>query len=54
LKGRKIKPPTDSSTRVATSGLLPWGLSNTAASAGDNVNELTAEIRVEMAIVTAN
>ena len=35
-------------------GLPPCGFSSTAASAGDKVRELNAEITVEMAIVSAN
>jgi len=35
-------------------GLAPWGLSSTAASAGERVSELNAEITVEMAMVSAN
>ena len=41
-------------SRVGASGAAPCGLSSRAASAGDRVSELIAEITVEMAIVTAN
>ena len=40
--------------RVSASGFAPCGLSSTAASAGDSVSELNAEITVEMAMVSAN
>ena len=41
-------------TRVSASGGAPRSLSSMAASAGDSVSELTAEITVEIAMVTAN
>ena len=41
-------------TRDRRSGRTPWGFSSTAASAGERVSELKAEITVEMAIVSAN
>ena len=40
--------------RANTSLGALWPLSNCAASAGDKVSELTAEITVEIAMVTAN
>jgi hypothetical protein len=40
--------------RWARSGGAPRGLSSTAASAGESVSELNAEIAVLMAIVSAN
>jgi hypothetical protein len=40
--------------RVSASGLEPCGLSSRAASAGDRVSELNAEMMVEMAMVSAN
>ena len=40
--------------RVSTSGFASWPLSSSAASAGDSVSELKAEITVEMAMVIAN
>ena len=54
LKRRKKRPNTRSMPRVSESGCAPCGLSSTAASAGDSVSELNAEITVEMAIVSAN
>ena len=41
-------------TRVSASGFAPCGFNKTAASAGDRVRELNAEITVEMAMVSAN
>ena len=40
--------------RVSQSFFAPRGCSKMAASAGDSVSELKAEITVEIAIVTAN
>jgi hypothetical protein len=39
--------------RVSASGFAPCGLSSTAASAGDNVSELNAEMIVDTAMVRA-
>jgi hypothetical protein len=41
-------------TRASASRGAPCGCSSLAASAGDRVSELMAEITVEMAMVTAN
>ncbi len=54
LNRAKKRPNNLSMPRVSASGLAPCGLSSTAASAGDSVSELNAEITVEMAIVSAN
>ena len=40
--------------RCKRSGAAPCGLSSTAASAGDSVSELNAEMAVLIAIVSAN
>ncbi len=40
--------------RVSRSFGSPWPLSSVAASAGESVSELNAEITVEIAIVSAN
>ena len=54
LKARKPRPNTRSMARVGRSGGAPCGLSRMAASAGDSVSELKAEMSVEKAIVSAN
>ena len=54
LKRAKKRPNTLSMPRVSASGCAPCGLSSTAASAGDSVSELNAEMTVEMAMVSAN
>ena len=54
LNGRNSQPKQRLSTRVGRSAGAPRGLSSTAASAGDSVSELNAEISVENAIVSAN
>ena len=41
-------------TRVGRSSGAPRGRSSTAASAGESVSELNAEMSVEKAIVSAN
>ena len=50
----KNQPSTRSMPRVSASFGASWDFSRTAASAGDSVNELNAEITVEIATVSAN
>ena len=54
LKPRKNQPNTRSMPRVSASFGASWAFSSSAASAGDSVSELKAEITVEIAIVSAN
>jgi hypothetical protein len=54
LNGRKNQPSRRSISRERISFGAPCVCSNLAASAGDKVSELIAEITVEIAIVTAN
>ncbi|MNN91447.1 hypothetical protein D3C81_2095650 [compost metagenome] len=55
MNGRNNQPPNIlSSTLEKRSFGASWPLSNTAASAGDRVRELKAEITVEIAMVRAN
>jgi hypothetical protein len=54
LKRRKNQPNALSMPRVKISFGASWDLSSMAASAGDSVNELIAEMTVEIAIVSAN
>ncbi|MNY71124.1 hypothetical protein D3C86_2093980 [compost metagenome] len=54
MKPRNRPPNTLSMPRVSASLGSLWPLSSKALSAGDRVNELIAEITVEIAIVTAN
>ena len=54
LNHAKKRPNTLFIPRVSASGAAPWGLSSTAASAGDNVSELNAEMMVDTAMVSAN
>jgi len=54
LNGRKNQPSRSSIRRESISFGASCECSNLAASAGDKVSELIAEITVEIAIVTAN
>lgn len=54
LNGRNNQPNKRSINRDGPSFGASCGLSSMAASAGDRVSELIAEITVEMAMVTAN
>ena len=54
LKTRKNGPSSQSMPRVSQSLGASWPFSSIAASAGDKVNELIAEITVDIAIVSAN
>jgi hypothetical protein len=48
------RPDRPAEREVDASGASPCGFSRSAASAGDSVNELMAEMTVEIAIVSAN
>ena len=54
LNGLNSQPNRVSITRPSQSFFAPCGLSRIAASAGDRVSELIAEITVEIAMVSAN
>ena len=54
LNQRKKRPNSRSITRITASLGASCGRSRMAASAGDRVSELMAEITVEIAIVAAN
>ena len=54
LNGRKIQPRPLSIARASQSFGASWLLSSRAASAGDSVSELKAEMTVEIEIVSAN
>jgi hypothetical protein len=54
LNGPIAQPNTKSIPRWNRSGASPCGFSSKAASAGDSVNEFTAEITVLIAMVNAN
>ena len=54
LNGRSSQPKAASMPRCSRSFGAPCYLSSSADSAGDRVSELTAEMTVLMAIVSAN